>query len=84
MVICQMLCLFQMAFANARVTGGLSPLQHTAARLDIAPPVPYGRFSRVHVSNCLPDPGASNSCMHTFPETNVGLLWICCVFGCGI
>ena len=27
----------------------------------------YGRFSKVHVLNALPDPGPSNSCMHIFP-----------------
>ena len=28
----------------------------------------YGRFSKVRVCVFLPDPGALNSCMHTFPE----------------
>ena len=32
----------------------------------------------------IPDPGALNSCKHTFAQTNVGLIWICYVFGHGI
>ena len=36
-----------------------------------------GRFSKVHVSLSLPDPGALNSCMHTFPENTImDLLWL--------
>ena len=44
----------------------------------------YGRSSKVHVLNVLPDPGALNLCMHTLPEKHVGLLWIYCVFGYGM
>ena len=33
----------------------------------------YGRFSKlIHVFVWSSDPGASNSCMHTFPEKHVG------------
>ena len=32
----------------------------------------HGRFSEVHACIFLPDPGALNSCMHTFPKKNVG------------
>ena len=28
----------------------------------------YGRFSKVHVLNVLPDPRALNPCMRTFPK----------------
>ena len=35
-----------------------------------------GRFSKVHVSNLLPDPGAFDSCMHTFPENNNGFAMV--------
>ena len=31
-----------------------------------------GQFSKVQVIYFLPDPGALNSGMHTFPETNAG------------
>ena len=32
------------------------------------PVTPYGRLSKVHASNAPPDPGASNSCLHRFPD----------------
>ena len=28
----------------------------------------HGRLSKARALNRVPDPGASNSCMHTFPE----------------
>ena len=28
----------------------------------------YGKFLKIHVSNCLPDPGAFDLCLHTFPD----------------
>ena len=33
---------------------------------------PSGRCSKVHGSHALPDPGALNSCVHTFVENNAG------------
>ena len=46
-----------------------------------------GKFSEIHVLFVLPDPGALNYCMHTFPETNNSLPWFSThvyVFGYGI
>ena len=47
------------------------PLNLTLSRRADTPSA-YGRFSEAHGLNDLPDPGASNSCMHTFPETDAG------------
>ena len=36
----------------------------------------YDRFSKVHVSDFLPDPGSSNSCMCTSPESKGGFTMV--------
>ena len=44
----------------------------------LASPLPWlrGRCSKVQVSFVIPDPGALNYCMHTFPETNAGFTMV--------
>ena len=36
----------------------------------------FGQFLKIQVLNVLPDHGALNSCMHTFPETNDGFTMV--------
>ena len=44
--------------------------------------LPYGRFSKVHVSKSFSDPGALNCCMHTFPEINYGCAMVSHMIPC--
>ena len=35
--------------------------------------VSYSQFLKIQIVNCFPDPEALDSCMYTFPETNMYL-----------
>ena len=54
-----------------RTTGHSIETQASPAEQDPCSPSSYGQFLKIQVSRFLPDPGALNSCMHTFPENNL-------------
>ena len=69
---------------SAKEESGKKLPESAGRRLAVRHPMKLWLVSNIHVLRFLPDPGALSSCMHRIPQTNVGLLWICYVFGHGI